>query len=415
LLREGVTFVLVEDPNLASSASPASPATSASPGIARRAAASAAPTPTFWNSGVSTSDYNAAVPVLQTGFTNAYNVYQANAFPLPSLGIFGVHVFLRPWTGFPCDYESGGYNPITLNIVVCLGPNQYPLDRLIAHELFHAIQNAYGWGLFSYWVTEATADLAAGTVVNAGASPAPVHRDDLNELRPIDVSLLGEGGLFSALVDYQAQDFWAHLLLRSKDVPTRNFSLGKLGSFFQIGYTTSAVATRLLPTQPNQDFQPLGDEFWAWAKNQVMEKDVTFDGNLQQPCQIERRVFDQNNLHVFHYPTDSSIPGSLDYLQAQVVQIFFVSDASHVTVRAPNGSNDFVYKVYLEGETDSQGTPRCESTLFNEAILDGERTFDSIAAGKTVYVVVANKGYASPSAAPLGYVVEVVNAVDPQP
>jgi hypothetical protein len=417
LLSEGITFVLVEDPNLASSTSSASPAPSGSAAIARRAGASAAPTPWFWNGGVSTNDYNAAVPVLQTGFTNAYNVYQANGFPLPSFGYLGVHVVLRPWNGFPCDYESGGYNPFTLNIVVCLGPNQYPLDRLIAHELFHAIQKAYGWGLFSYWVVEATAELAAGTVVNAGASPAQVHRDDLGLIpfRPIDVSLLGEGGLSSALVDYQAQDFWAHLLLRSKDVPTRNFPLGKLGSFFQIGYTTSAVATRLLPTQPNQDFQPLGDEFWAWAKNQVMEKDVTFDGKLQAPCQIERPVFDQNNLHVFHYPSDSSIPGSLDYLQAQVVQIFFASDAAHVTVRAPNGSHDFVYKVYLEGETDSQGTPRCETTLFNEAILDGERTFDSIAAGKTVDVVVANKGYASPSVAPLDYVVEVVNAVDPQP
>jgi hypothetical protein len=53
--------------------------------------------------------------------------------------------------------------------------------------------------------------------------------------------------------------------------------------------------------------------------------------------------------------------------------------------------NRRTYKIYLEGETDSQGNPRFRTTLEAERIPD--RTFDQVAAGSVVNVAVANRAY----------------------
>src|SRR5262249_25013475 len=86
---------------------------------------------------------------------------------------------------------------------------------------------------------------------------------------------------------YQMQDFWVHLFTRTDSHGNRrHLFLGDYDSFFKVAATTDAIAERL--TGPGSVFDALGSEYWAWAKNQVMEKtDVTYDGVLTNPCHLE--------------------------------------------------------------------------------------------------------------------------------
>ena len=286
LMNEGITFVLVQDPNLA----PAPPSETAA-----RTSEAATPTPRFWiyNWGVPTDQFNQAVPILQNAFAEAYSVYQQNGFPLAAPTGYEnseqgagadtpvINVNLRPSNGQVCDGLVGGYYVDGLrSISICLSPivpSNLPI--VAAHELFHAVQRAYfawysAWRLFQSedWIVEGSANLAAGSAIGASVFPSPVHRTDYTRLRRADVSLLAPVGDPPSDAPYGAQDFWAHLLLRSNDVAPRNYTLDELDRFLQSGETTAAIAARL--NVPSPTYQPLGKEYWAWVKNQVLEKTV---------------------------------------------------------------------------------------------------------------------------------------------
>ena len=58
----------------------------------------------------------------------------------------------------------------------------------------------------------------------------------------------------------------------------RNASLGTLDLFFKLGAATSSVADRLANNGGSLLlFRSLGEEYWSWVKNQVMEKTVPLE------------------------------------------------------------------------------------------------------------------------------------------
>jgi hypothetical protein len=212
----------------------------------------------------------------------------------------------------------------------------------------------------------------------------------MRALRQADIPLTEGDSLDTRRHAYRAQDFWVHLFVATgSDGVRRNHALSALDSFFLVGASTEAVAARLRDGTGSPVFEELGDEYWAWAKNQVMEKtDVTFDGALTGPCSLEYGLLGQS-LRV-----DYVGPGADDFepfhvdgrfdeeLATHVVEIRFPEETDRVTVLA-NGSDDLAYKVYLQGEPD----------CIRSADSDGPRTFDHpLDAGAVVLVVLANKG-----------------------
>ena len=170
------------------------------------------------------------------------------------------------------------YDPVEAMMTVCLLSSGNPADDslrgAIRHELFHAVQWAYpkiGQGSPDDWVVE-------GTATAAVAFDTEMHRTSVFNypLREVD------GPLESGLIDsdtwmkesgypYETQDFWVYLFLAGG----RNANLGTLDLFFKLGATTGSVANRL--ANDNNSlllFRSLGEEYWSWVKNQVMEKTV---------------------------------------------------------------------------------------------------------------------------------------------
>ena len=130
-------------------------------------------------------------------------------------------------------------------------------------------------------------------------------------------------------------------------------------------------------------------EYWAWVKNQTMEKAIDFDGALVNPCHIESGVVGIPKTIIF--PSEEEGPevstGNLPGLAAAVIKVQLQKSMKrvNVTVEGQPGFNNLAYKVYREGEAElTDGKPACQS------LTDGERVVRRAEASDVLYVLIAN-------------------------
>jgi hypothetical protein len=322
---------------------------------------------------------------------------------------------IEPADAAYCIGNRGYYNPETMNLSLCGNPGLIPdadLKFVLRHELFHAVQHAYpnvqlGTALTNKWVIEGTATAAAawnGSMVRA-------HED--YSLRRADVSLNTSIHSYA----YEAQDFWVHLFTSTTPIDggsRRALPLGELASFLERGATTESVADRLR-SPPNSTYGTLEQEYWAWVKNQVIEKtDVTFssagttrDDVLTNACKLQRRnpnliVGEGQALPGFTFdPENDEFSETITApLASRVVQIRFPNAQNGITVQV-TGDPGLAYKIYLRDDEED-----CIPVQDNEP-----RTFPELDAHSIVYVLVANTSYSSASV-PLNYTIKVVCGAD---
>jgi hypothetical protein len=423
LVADGSTFVLIEHPNLG-------PAT-----VTRRAELERADDetpPAFvvrcFASNTTTGGCVLDEETVRNELLDAYVIYQRQKFLPPALdnkqvdlnddGVFKITedllvykgIFIRSTADPECQKEgedvAGFYNPTIANLTICVpnsGMTNDVLHAVVRHELFHAIQYAYPNVKPSPdptvpkstddWVLEGTAEAAI-------ASDTEMHRSDHvwpRQLRRVDVKLAherGKSGTPEALYPYQTQDFWVHLF-RADWANNRNFNLGELASFFERGATTASVAD-WLGNRPSVIFAALGQEYWAWVKNQIMEKQETFDGKLTSPCQLQQDLI---SLPAFSYPAVQHVFGFFESLQSTGVRIDISQDVRFITVTAERSGevSDLAFKVYVEGAQDCVAIP------------EGARLFSSLPKGSILYVILANTQHLNPaSVLPPFFKVEVL-------
>jgi hypothetical protein len=190
-----------------------------------------------------------------------------------------------------------------------------------------------------------------------------------------------------AFYPYQTQDFWVYLLHSGN----RNASLGTIDSFLKLGATTSSVADRLASNDGSLLlFKSLGEEYWSWVKNQVMEKIVPLEAvppgdSLANPCQLEYALIGRKETDAadISWPASSEALVDLSHLQAKLIKIEFTEPASFVTVFTEDagGPDAPAYKVYLKGEAD------CANPM---VVPENLRKFNSLPKGAVIYVVLAN-------------------------
>jgi hypothetical protein len=210
-----------------------------------------------------------------------------------------------------------------------------------------------------------------------------MHRTTIEDPRPVNVPLAS----FEGLYPYQAQDFWVYLFQANH----RALPLGELDSFLERGLTTESVAEVLA----NPPYFGLGREYWAWAKNQVLEKTVDFDGALTNPCVLDHSRFDKSGKDgaFMSWPASDHVFGDVEGLEAMLVTIEFTTAANNVTITAEGGGeNVLAYKVFRDGEAN------CADPV---KFPDGKREFDAIAQGDLVYVLLADMQYDAQAPAPL--------------
>lgn len=327
----------------------------------------------------------------------AYTDYKAQGFPEPYLkksGCYFDYVRIYAITHDACASDAEGGNVVAgrygwtmQSFRICVRPNEpWPLPALrhhIRHEMFHAFQH----GLPSYqamhdattliqipradrWITEGSADAA----VDSGLS---MHRaiGVVRKLRSAEIAF----AIDQDLSEYEAQDFWVHLFSRTVDGFRRAYPLGDVAGVLSQGFHTSQVASAMRASGGH--YRELGDEYWAWAKNQVIDKtDVTFDGALRRPCELAATRL--GTPQRISYPRVSQVEGEFENpLQSKGVGIKFRDAVNGVTVQAVGES--LAYKVYLVGETGCAAMP------------DGERFFHTLPAGAEVFVLLGNKSYDS--------------------
>jgi hypothetical protein len=260
----------------------------------------------------------------------------------------------------------------------------------IRHELFHAIQHSYvnvreadrdgDWK----WTIEGTAASVqnpAGSLTRALKWPS----------RPIDQSMVDE----SDYTEYETQDFWVYF--------GRQRGLGReyLKGMFENGVDTYDADLLFA-----KDYQTLlGLEYWAWTKNQAIEKTFDYDGQLLNPCHIETALIGTPQVLIYP-PVDASpvVEGVLDRLTSAVVKIEFRRETGPIRVSADQVA-DLRYKVYLDGEDAVvDGTPACVSVA-----EDAPRTFNETP-DQPVYVLLSNVLH--PPGSQVRYTVRVEPATD---
>jgi hypothetical protein len=292
----------------------------------------------------------------------------------------------EPCSNMGVRQEAGSYNPADFNITICVdrrtggvdrtSPQPKLLDKVVAtirHELFHAIQHSYvnvraadrlGDRLWTLDGTAASVQNPAGTLTRALKYP----------LRRIDRSLVDE----QDYLEYQTQDFWIYFGRE------QSLAIAYFKGMFENGVDTYAADLLFA----NQYQTSLGLEYWAWAKNQVMEKSFDFDDRLFQPCHIEAQVIEDVKVLWYDFTEfpvfEPTLGGDLERLTSAVVQIEVVGATGPIRVSVDHVPN-LRYKVYLDGEdADVDGKPACVS-----AVEDAPRTFNQ-APDQPVYVLVSN-------------------------
>jgi len=313
--------------------------------------------------------------------------------------------FIRSAAEPECHPEGGRYHHIDDAITICLPAGGIPsnawLRYVVRHQMFHAIQFGYGQVRSSLsqalsnttpwdpWLIEGTADAAveSDTVMRrtAGGGAGLVR-----SLRPVDVRLTDER-TETTTFPYDTQDFWVYLFQSHG----RAFGLSELDSVFQLGASTASLAA-WFDASKSLAFGRLGAEYWGWVRNQVNEKQVTFDGALLSPCRLELGLIgrgSEDNPDIL-WPASNKFIGELQPLQARAVKIELTAPAHDVTVSAEGGGPDvFAYKVYVPNE------PACADP---GVVPDSQpRTFQSLDKGAVLYVIVASLQYQGSALPPL--------------
>jgi hypothetical protein len=301
--------------------------------------------------------------------------------------------------------DNGGYTYDDRKMDFCYAKGSPELDipRDTAHELFHAFQfggqlantrhtPAYidmkKLGFTVNWIIEGTAAAAEDSAETMTRSLAR-NSDGTAfwSLHPIDKSLLASDkadGFTSEVIAYQAQDFWVFVATSGVE----ELGLGYLKGLFKRGVSLDAAVAFF----DQERGISLGDAYWLWVKNQAIEKTITLGGALTDPGRIEiprdTPVIGED-VPVIDFPGDNpeashSVVRTLPILTAMVVRINITANRDSTLVTAGPLAKGLVYKAYLNGECTLEGGP-CYSR-----ILDGERTFDTLAKGDTIYVILAN-------------------------
>jgi hypothetical protein len=321
-----------------------------------------------------------------------------------------------------CDYAPAattGY-PFIPSINFCIEVEGHALDYFdatVSHELFHAYQ--YGldpvWWQYvkhqmQYWIIEATAEAAGGSLTSLITPPASsVIRDWTNSLvsvRRIDLSFTVPNDPQDSY-NYEAQDFWVYL------AELRQLSLGYLKYMLEQGATAADVDGQITLHFNSS----LADEYWGWVKNQLMlEDDINFHPGGppptlppldQPPCQIQPKVVkhDPNNLALMldhtisiAQPSQHAVAVPLLPLQSNVVEITFAAGTT-IGVRISATGAGLRHKVYLDQPVDVDGAA-CRN------VADGDRTIGpGLPPGAKAYVLVSNTTHVG--SAPITYEVRV--------
>ncbi len=428
LPAEGATAVLVNDPELQPLELAGTPQPAAAAGGVGARGAGANAVLYFVRCVGFTSSQPVCDDLVATRFQiallQAHLDYQAQGFPISSASYFKLTflpdeelfktlrvpyklVNLMPDSDILCRSTAGGHtgdgkiDTTSQAMTLCLGAQGIVSDQwlhyVVRHSLFHLIQLTYYpalkisfsqtvAGIMPYddWVIEGTADAA----VESSATMQRTDGDGVNrrDLRQVDVRLTFEQDNVTSHA-LETQDFWVYLLANNR----HSFGLGELDSFFERGASTTAVADRLV-NPPTVFYGTLGQEYWSWVKNQVMEKAVTLQSMpppgtvLANPCQLEHQLLGRQATDPadISWPTLDHVYGGLERLQAELVKVEFTEEARAVTVLAEGGGgpSQISYKVYLEGEEACD-----DPTVVPDS---SPRTFLSLPAGTIVYVVLAS-------------------------
>ena len=373
---------------------------------------------------------------VQQFLSKAYTRFNSEGFPAPALDNkqliwvqnvgFSVSVsqftaykqiFIRSSADPTCQEKGtnvlGFYDTMTATgeITVCINaatgfPSDEELEKTIAHELFHATQYAYQavrdqGNDFADWVRE-------GTAVAAQLSEQNMLRDDSLSLRSASIRLAEPKGDSApqSLYPYEAQDFWVNLFRSTNSFGLkRDYNLGLLDSFLELGINTESVVERLSDSS-SLGFDELSQEYWIWAKNQVAEKtDVTFDGSLVSPCTLSPQDGQADTAEVIFYPEEDQVISALEPLQSELVSIVF-----HDPENPGNGFDDV--RIVAEGQDIKYKVYRVIDHTTDPMVLeagcvqveDGEesgRSFEHLSSGTVIYVLVSQTSHNEDVAPPL--------------
>jgi hypothetical protein len=388
LTGDGHTFVLTTHPDFESPSNSA-PA-SANPGVSliqAKCVHFSAPSPC-------TSSIEEQMEVF---VTNVYgHIKQNKEFPDPrlrylhetldynpnSLSSLGYMMYIEPHDSGWCDRLEalGYYDPAEGYMVLCYNPLQGIDDDVLSalvHEYFHATQYAYqpileDWeqGNEEAWVVEG---MAKGTEKSYTINE--MRRSEAGgwvELHLVDQTLK-EG---SDNIPYFAQDFWVYHGLNN------DLDLKYLRDILTEGSEAVDVASAL---GDGQRLPP----YWEWAKNQVMEKQETFNNRLQRPCWIEPNLVQNMEFFEHHNPDKLQHQVTVGPLSTAVVKLTYSQDWGfaaaevypHLVAQLPEAQQALRYKFYEDGVTG------CES------IPDGPRTWpwgEGVYAARDYYVLISN-------------------------
>lgn len=263
-------------------------------------------------------------------------------------------------------------------IEFCYAPgvtSDIDIEATVPHELFHAFQVGFPGLDSSLSGPEDYAWVIEGTATAAQNSSTQMARDALRLPLAIDRGLTS---LNPANDPYKAQDFWVYF------GQERGLGLDYLRPLFERGGTTQAAAEFFSEVHQTS----LGDEYWAWVKNQAFEKTNDLGHALEDPCRLE---FDRDTLLIGTVPVlphgqgggesprAPVVEGILTRLTAQVVRITFARDLLSPTLITAGEQAGLKYKVYLNGIKPCGGE-----------IDDGPRTFPELAITDMIYVLLAN-------------------------
>lgn len=379
----GRTFVLVEHPDLTSPPNTRAPLTTAQPA----APPFHANCVNFTVPGQCTGAIEEQVELLLGQFHD--RLQGELGFPEPHLrnflgtlnyipvaiNILGYSADIEPHDyGFCHSRQAGGYyDPNEARLVLCLDPavglNQAYIHTLL-HEYFHATQFGYPAvlnGSNDAWVLEGMAAAAEESYLLD-----EMVRSEINswmQLHDVDNSIEVE----DTLNEYFAQDFWVF----------HGQQLGRgleyLKDFLSQGASTEVVAQLLGDGQ-------FMDGYWEWAKNQVLEKLIDFNGRLGPSCSLLAEVAPRKEIfdHVFGVHFYQPVY-AVEPLSSVVVEVHFDHDydgaAGFVWVidNSASGDMSLEYKFYKEGEGGC------------EAVPEGPRTYYDVTTSDTYYVLITNK------------------------
>lgn len=291
-------------------------------------------------------------------------------------------------------------------ITFCLSQNALEIDNKTTarHELFHAFQS--GFSEVGQRTAEDEIWIIEGTAAAAENSDAAMERDTLHPLHPVDrglTAVLKNPKQEPFFVDpysdqYTPQDFWVYFGTKN------NLGLDYLRLLFERGSGTEAAADFFLDAHQSS----LGDQYWSWVKNQAIEKTIDSPFRMEQKCEVvspgDDAVIGLVQDLEYPPPTNPDGPtavanasGSLSSLTAKMIRIEITEDVGRTTINAKQPVANLAYKVYLDEDSDC--------AKLDDKHPESERTFESLNAGMTLYVVLANKEHLPEGR--IGYTLEV--------